>query len=99
MTALRRATISSVSLFLILVGGCGAKGPTIGALRGQVRLEGKPLASGMVVFENAEAGVSLWAPLDADGRYVAHSHDVPGLPVGTYRVAVRPHRVWNVDPK
>jgi hypothetical protein len=97
MTAIRRAT---TSFFLILLmGGCGAKGPTIGALRGQVRLDGKPMSNGMVVFDNADAGISLWVPLDADGRYVARSHDTPGLPVGSYRVAVRPHRAWNVDAK
>jgi hypothetical protein len=84
---------------MLLVGGCGAKGPVIGALRGQVRLDGKPMPNGMVVFDNADAGVSLWVPLDADGRYVARTHDTPGLPVGSYRVAIRTHRTWSVDPK
>lgn len=91
-----------ISLLLILwvcLPGCGAKGPAIGSLRGQVRLDGKPLPACMVLFENGEAGVSMWAPVDAEGKYVARTHDTPGLPVGTYRVAVKPHQAWNVDPK
>jgi hypothetical protein len=83
----------------LLLPGCGTKGPAIGALRGQVRLDGKPLTACMVQFENGDAGVSLWAPVDAEGKYVARTHDTPGLPVGSYRVAVKPHQAWNVDPK
>ena len=57
-------------LLLILL-GCGGKssGPAIAAVKGKVTLDGAPLASGKIVFEEATPGMPA-AELDIiDGAY------------------------------
>ena len=73
-----------------LVGGCGAKGPARGAVKGRVTMDGKPVTGATVLIENPEFGVAVNAPLDADGRYEVKSYQGDGLPVGSYKVAVLP---------
>jgi hypothetical protein len=82
--------------FFVLLGmaaaatiGCEKQEP-LGQVEGRVTLDGRPVTDAAVVFENREAGVSVTAELDADGRYRVETYDRDGLPPGTYQVAVRP---------
>lgn len=95
----RRWIFASLVLSCLLLAGCGKKGPALGLLQGKVRLDGKALTVGVVQFENESAGISIWVPVDDEGKYVARTHDMPGLPVGNYKVALKPYGRWNVDPK
>ena len=82
----------------ILVATCGAallcvgcaQPSDVGQVAGQVTLNGEPVTLGSVLFENAEQGISVNAPLDKQGRFEARTHELAGLPTGTYRVAVSP---------
>lgn len=75
----------------LCLSGCG--GPEVGIVQGKVTLDGQPLTGASVVFEDAARGISVNAPLAADGTFKARTYDKPGLPPGTYRVAVRPGSV------
>lgn len=82
--------------------GCG--GEPLGEVQGRVTLNGQPITQGSVVFENLEAGISVNAPLDANGRFEVRTYEQAGLPPGTYQVAVSPrgfqeeHEAIAVDP-
>ncbi len=82
--AMLAATCAAASLLL------GCSGPETGTLAGKVTVGGKPLTQGSVLFENAETGVSVNAPLGPDGAYTVKTHDRAGLPPGKYKVAVTP---------
>lgn len=82
--AILAATCASASLL------SGCSGPETGTLAGKVTVGGKPLTQGSVLFENAETGVSVNAPLGPDGAYTVKTHDRSGLAPGTYKVAVTP---------
>ena len=62
----------------------------IGRVAGKVTLDGQPLRQGAVVFQDTARGISVNAPLQSDGTYVARTHDQAGLPPGTYQVAITP---------
>lgn len=72
----------------VLAGGCG--GEDVGRVSGTVRVGGQPLSEGVVVFEDAAAGISVNATIGADGSYTAKTYDRNGLPPGTYQVAIKP---------
>jgi len=78
-------------LLLLLCAGCGPEGPPRGAVKGRVTFGGDPITGAMVVFE--DAGLAPSANLDADGRFELRTSEGPGLPVGTYKVAVMPGRM------
>jgi hypothetical protein len=85
----RTSVLVALGAFVgVLVGGCG--GGDVGEVSGKVTLGGQPLTEGVVVFENAAAGISVNATLGPDGTYTAKTYDRNGLPPGTYQVAVKP---------
>ncbi len=79
---------SLLALGLAMVWGCGSK--EAGSVSGKVTLGGQPLSQGSIVFQDSARGISVTAPLSRDGTYVAKTHDRPGLPPGTYQVAIMP---------
>lgn len=48
------------------------------------------MSEASIRFSNPQAGIDLIAKLDADGKYAVVTADGPGLPEGTYRVAIMP---------
>ena len=80
---------------LLLIAGCGRA--DVGSVAGQVTLDGRPLSGAVIVFENAERGVSVNAELADDGSYAVRTFDTRGLPPGEYAVAVRPGGVAGTD--
>ncbi|MFO0864180.1 MAG: hypothetical protein U0744_05915 [Gemmataceae bacterium] len=52
-------------------------------------VDGKPAAGATIVFENAAAGIATTASIEG-GAFEVKTIEGPGLPVGSYKVAVRP---------
>ena len=84
----------SAGLSCLLATGCGSseRRDVLGPTTGKVTFQGKPVASGEVLFDNGQ-GIARMAPLGSDGTYVVQSADGFGLPVGSYRVAIQPARI------
>jgi hypothetical protein len=91
-----RACLGSIALAGILCFmalGCSGHGSTpVYPVRGQVLLNGKPLADAIVSF-HAQLGAALdlfpSAHTDADGRFALTSHkNGDGAPPGTYSISV-----------
>lgn len=76
-------------LGLLLAVGCAPAGPPYGIVRGKVTSGGQVVAGGTIAFDNGQ-GVTLIAPLGADGSYEVRTYERAGLPVGSYKVAVSP---------
>lgn len=75
---------------LLALAGCPSAHPELGQIAGRVTLQGEPVATGCVVFENLALGVSQVANLSADGSYQMVTPNGPGILPGSYRVAIRP---------
>ena len=82
------------SLVLISVGCGGPTGPVDpqAQVSGSVTNDGKPVSLGsLVVFYNAEKGLTLTGTLDSLGKYSLTAADPKvGVPVGRYEVTVKP---------
>ncbi len=85
------STTRSATCLAVCLTGCG--GSEVGIVSGKVTLDGQPLTGESVVFEDTARGISVNAPLAADGTFHARTYDKPGLPPGTYHVAIRPGAV------
>lgn len=70
--------------------GCHRAEPMIGTVAGHVRLDDKPVRDAVIVFEEPTKGISVNASIEPDGTFRIATFDQPGLPPGTYQVAVRP---------
>ena len=82
-------------LGLLWIAGCSRA--EVGSVAGKVSLDGNPVSGAVIVFENAERGVSVNAELTADGTYTVRTFDTGGLPPGEYAVAVRPGGIAGTD--
>lgn len=83
--------IVAVVAVLFCSSGCSF-GPAIGLVEGTVTLDGRPLTEGCLVnFVPQTKGADLGGGLtNEDGGFLAVSGELPGLPVGEYRVAILP---------
>ncbi|HVJ67593.1 MAG TPA: hypothetical protein VM510_06400 [Caulifigura sp.] len=74
----------------VVMSGCGASGPALGTVSGQVRLNGQPLPYALIVFEPAEqAGTYGSGYADQDGRYqLQFSRRRKGALVGRHLVRI-----------
>lgn len=76
---------------VVLIAGCGEPGPKFFPVRGEVRLDGKPLAEAMVVFHPKDSDIpETLKPLaysDADGMFELTAPQ-RGAPVGEYAITV-----------
>lgn len=75
---------------LVMLAGCGKKGPDLHPVTGLVTFQGAAVHDAQVVFENATQGIYLTAITNAEGKYQVRTIDGEGLPAGEYRIAVRP---------
>lgn len=69
-------------------GGCGAKGPAVGSVEGQITFDKKPVTEGSVVFSNAQQGLAYVAPLNGEGQY-----RLANVNLAEYKVSVSPPEV------
>lgn len=84
-----------VTTTLVVAGALGIgigcqQSEVLGPVQGQVRFQGVPVKSGVVTFENVERGVHMTAQLNENGEYRVSMAKGFGLPLGEYRVAVKP---------
>jgi hypothetical protein len=78
-------------LLLGIAFGCGQAPEPYGVIQGRVTYQGKPVPHAVVMFESTAQELTISADADEQGNYKAiRSVDVPGLPIGSYRVAVTP---------
>ena len=75
---------------LVLMCGCGSSGPETGEVKGIVRLDGEPLASGIVTF-TPQGGRSATGFIKSDGtfRLTTYSDGDGALP-GKHTVTITP---------
>jgi hypothetical protein len=69
--------------------GCGS-GEVRGRIAGKIAFQGKPLSEGLVCFSNIDKGIHMTGDLKPDGTYEIITAKGAGLPLGDYRVRVRP---------
>ncbi len=83
-------TLNTVVLLCTLLStGCSPQ-EILGRVEGRVTFEGEPVAGARILFQNAELGVYIVAPLDDDGKYRVEMAQGYGLPLGEYEVAISP---------
>ncbi len=69
--------------------GCGSKQPSLGKVRGQVTMDGKPLARVTVSFEPVAGGRQSSGVTDEQGQYeLLYLRDLKGAVVGENRVRI-----------
>ena len=71
-------------LLCLLLCGCGSK---LAGVDGTVTLDGKPLSTGTVVFQNEGLPMGVGS-LRSNGSYTVYTGDQRGLPPGDYQVTV-----------
>ena len=91
--SLRRLAAAFASGSLVLFWGCAGEGPLCYPVRGQVTLDGKPLAEAMVVLHpltgSVVGGQKPIGFTDQDGRFVLTTYQSgDGAPPGEYAVTV-----------
>lgn len=84
-------------IFLSLLGCGGPPAKPMGTAQGKVTWQGNPVTGGSVVFSNPQLGISTVAPLEADGSFTIKTFEGAGLPVGTYKVAIRPGAIATTE--
>jgi hypothetical protein len=87
--------VFGITTFLLAsIAGCGQSGSeTMFPVEGQVKLRGKPLTKGTVVFypDPSKGNTTKHEPrgdIEADGHYKIVTHPRQGAPPGWYKVAV-----------
>lgn len=78
--------LSAVVTLVLGLMGCGPNKPLEGQLLGVVTYQGQPVTNMEVVFEMPSEGIGVATLTDTEGKFIVANL----LPVGTYRVAVRP---------
>jgi hypothetical protein len=81
-----------IAMAALALNGCERGRRQLGQVAGQVTFEGHPVA-GEVIVESVSEPVSAVARIDASGNFEFQSAEEAGLPLGHYRVAIRPARV------
>lgn len=82
--------MSVVVVSLLALVGCEQPEP-FSVVHGTVTFQGKPVPNAVVLFEATRGALSVAADASESGAYeVRRSQDVPGLPLGEYRVSVTP---------
>lgn len=73
---------------LLTVLGCGAKGPELGEVTGQIKMDGEPVKNAYVTFlPMFPGGIELVGKTDADGKYdVQYSADRTGVLLGKHQI-------------
>ena len=82
------ATFGLLSVFAFSLVGCGSDGPELVPASGVVMYDGKPLASGSVMFQ-PERGRHSRADIQPDGTFVMTTfHEFDGATIGPQMVRV-----------
>lgn len=80
-------------LLVILVTGCAEPGLDLGefgTVSGRVTHRDSPLEKGLVTFNCPASGQVATARIQPDGTYVMKLGEREGLPLGEYKISIRP---------
>jgi hypothetical protein len=84
--------LASVTLFCVVMAGCGPRGPDVQLVEGFVTLDGSPCAGAIVGFSPVEGGVPATGRTGPDGSYritaVRGGRERGGTTVGDYVVTI-----------
>ena len=87
----RESSLSRLAICFLVLFAFGCRGNVgeraVAPVSGTVLMDGKPVATGEVVFELVAEGFSLGAPMNSDGTYEFEVN----LPLGDYRVYLKPY--------
>jgi hypothetical protein len=75
-------------LFLAAATGCGERGPNLVPAGGVVKYKGAALPEADIVFVPTDGSFPSLGRTDKDGRFQMSTSGKPGLPVGSYKVAI-----------
>jgi hypothetical protein len=84
---------------VVLVAGCGEKGPTMVSAGGTVLFNGEPLANANVVFVPEAGGPTSVGQTADDGKFTLSSSARPGAMVGKHQVAIQANERVRRDGK
>lgn len=92
-SALFRFSGLLTAVLALAAAGCESNNPLAGAtlypVKGRVLLaDGKPLASGHVVFVGSKSGISSTATIESDGSFTFKGASNDGLPEGEYKIRI-----------
>jgi hypothetical protein len=88
MLLTHRGTI--IVALLILIAGCGKRGPQIAPVHGRVTLDGQPLAGADIQFQPEGSERPSRGRTDSDGRFeLMFKRGQPGATVGPHTI-----RIW-----
>lgn len=88
-----KTQIAAMAMFGMALAGCHRSGESLQLVSGRVTFQGKPVAAGVVRFSSPQMGIDMTAEIRPDSTYeIVRAHG-PGLPEGTYQVAIMPLRV------
>jgi len=78
----------TIALLLIGHSGCSERNSKMASVEGVVRVNGKPLSSGRVVFQAKLSGVNAQAEIGPDGTFTLATRGVDGAMIGEHQVAI-----------
>jgi len=85
----RFAWTTACVLALLLLAGCGSKGPRLASVKGKVTLDGQPLANAIVTFTPVAGGPASTGVTNSNGEYELACQLGKGAVVGQHKVSVR----------
>lgn len=83
----RLHAVGTLCLLALVAVGC-QKGPDMGIVKGQVTMDGEPLANALVTFTPAEGGPAATGTTDANGQYELLSLGQKGAVLGQHKVTI-----------
>lgn len=92
MNGMARALVAAIA---VVFSGCG--GDLI-LVRGTVQREGKPLASGRVVFVPIGGGSAAYGEIRPDGAFQLETEGRSGAPPGAYRLLIVQTKLTDTGP-
>src|SRR5947208_3109488 len=94
MSPLFKSARRLTAMALLLTAGCSPYGKIV-PVKGTVTVDGKPASYGMVVFapdKDNKATVFPQGAIDGSGNFQMTTADLPGVPVGSYKVFLQDNR-------
>ncbi|MGQ9506075.1 MAG: carboxypeptidase-like regulatory domain-containing protein [Thermogutta sp.] len=77
------------AITLLIVSGCGSRGPRLAVVKGRVTLDGQPLANAIVTFTPVAGGPASTGTTNSNGEYELACQLGRGAVVGQHKVSVR----------